>query len=380
MSCRNCGFDNADGSLFCERCGATFARAQDPLGGALSSPSGFFRTLTPSPSSSSSPSLPRSLTAEFRSFPLDSPYLAVPTPGRVERFEFDGVSASPLGEPRRRPPKTEEPLEGGEQSFSTLRPSEALWILDGVITHLFEEELATVPDRRFLHVKLMEGEDELYYHPLTADYWDRLESILAKPGTGRRISIFHRPTDIVPGFPFMNFGVELELGDGAGEDAPMDSVRVAFRMKHYYSGREEELREAFRYTKPLQLAMSVFHELSTRVGRSVPPASSLIQVLEMLAAGKADLLDRVLGRLAELRSTSENQRVALATELYGMILGLRLEAEQTRVMVADDLAFLSSLVQTVRDDAPDREPYFGYKRVTPRMGILLRSHQGQSAT
>jgi len=155
-----------------------------------------------------------------------------------------------------------------------------------------------------------------------------------------------------------------------------DNVRVVFRMKHYDSGRDDDLSEALRYTKPLRLAMSVFQELSTRMGPTIPRASSLFEVLELLAAGKSDLAERVLGRVAELRDYSESGRVALATELYGMILGLRLEAEQTRVMVADDLGLLSSLIQTAQDKETGIEPYFGYKRVTPRMGIRLRPHPG----
>ncbi len=369
MNCRSCGFDNADGTLFCERCGSTFARSADPLSPSLSSPSGMFRTLTPSPAS---PALPQSLTAEFRSFPLDSPSLSIPTPVRTERIDFDAVDASPLDAQTDQPSVSECGDGDVEQSFSTIRPSEALWIIDGALTHLFEEELMTVPDRRFLHVKLMEGAEELYYQPFTADYWDRLEPFVAQPGPGRRVSIFHRPTDIVPGFPFMNFGVELELSDGAGEDAPTDNVRVSFRMKHYFSGRDEELEAAFRYTKPLQLAMTVIRELSTRVGRPIPESSCLFEVLDRLAAGKTDLVRRVLHRVEELREYSENGRVALATELYGMILGLRLESKQTRTMVADDQGFLSSLVQTVRNETDPAAQHFKYKRVTPRMGILLR--------
>jgi len=371
MNCRNCGYVNIEGTLFCERCGSTFARSSDPLATSLSSPSGLFRTVNPSPTS---PLLPRSLTAEFRSFPLDSPYLAVPTPVMSEQVRFEDVEASRLRAESPGAPAAASESTDASRPFSTLRPSETLWIIDGVLMHLFEEELATIPDRRFLHVKLMEGDDELYFHPFTADYWDRVEPLIRRPGAARRLSIFHRPTDIVPGYPFMNFGVELELDAGAGEDLASESIRIAFRMKYYYSGREEELLDAFRYTKPVQLAISVIQEIAGRVGRPIPQTASLFDVLELLASGKSDLVERVLGRVRGLRASSDSQRVALASELYGMILGVRLESQQTRVMVADDQAFLASLVQSAQRAESGPERYFKYKRVTPRMGILLRSH------
>ncbi|MFH2008277.1 MAG: zinc ribbon domain-containing protein [bacterium] len=379
MFCRKCGQKNPDDSNFCESCGTPFGGTQEAVVyQRRNSPSRSFQAVS---HTGTVPRMQRSLTSEFRAFSLDISRETARMPTAVERLELDDIPTAHLSDDSRETQRFTarihgEMARGTKQKFSELRPSEILWILDGVVTQQFDDELALIPGRRFLHVKLMEGEEERYYRPYSAGYWEAVRGLCegaAPPDKGRRISVFHRPTDTMPGLPFMAFGVDLELGDSAGRDEPSDRVKFVFRSKYYYSGRESELREALIYPKPYRFISDSVSGLLTRVGRPLAQGSRVLSLLGDLAGGDEELVERVQSRLAKLRDANEHHNVALATELYGVIVGVQVDAQEARILVADNIGLLPLRIKNAPSRTTDGDG-FEFTQINPRMGVLVREH------
>jgi zinc-ribbon domain len=377
MFCRKCGRHNPDDSIFCESCGTRIDGAREPVVyQRRNSPVRAFQAV---PSTGVVPRLQRSLTSEFRAFSLDLSHGSAPLPTAVERLELDDIPTEQLSREsmdaeavsHRRP---EAPV--GDPSFSALRPSESLRILDETFSRLFEDELALIPERRFFHVKLMEGEEERYYRPFSADYWETIRGLCqgaAPPDKGRRISVFHRPTDTMAGLPFMAFGMDLELGDNAGRDEPYERLKCVFRSKYYFSGRESELREALVYPKPYRMITEMVSELLVRIGRPLERNSRVLSLLEALAGGDEELVERVGSRLAKLRESGEHHKVALATELYSLIVGVQADSRQTRILIADSIGLLPLRIKNAPSRAAQGDG-FDFTQIDLRMGVLVREH------